>query len=456
MKQQIVIKILILVYLLSITFSILSQQSFYADGAGVFLANLQQEEFYVEKYTARKYARYVMSYPFLCVKNALGITDYNILSYIYGIGLYLPIILGMIICYYILRNTNIKLIIFPIIGLFGITQNIAFFMCQETIVITSIYWPILLLIVLKNELKVINGLVLIMLSLLFMRCHESSIFFGICLNIILIHKANCNWINVSKLTRIIWVIVFTIISISILIAVQSVYSPYSPNNKASFIATIPYIKGHCQAIISMIYIGAIAICVFLNKIANSRYFKGLYVILIFSSLIFSLIPFLMPLLLQPQLHYQCRSFPSYMLPILTLIAYPVMISRVHISDSDWSRITNLTVFLVVVQLTWHILATAQWYGFRKVFQNELAAHNGLVKYEDTKLANVILGNQLIMTWGWTNPSLSILWSKNQEIKTIITNPASRARKYEPFNPAKRETWPVIEKYGFSYKLFPHQ
>jgi hypothetical protein len=97
--------------------------------------------------------------------------------------------------------------------------------------------------------------------------------------------------------------------------------------------------------------------------------------------------------------------------------------------------------------------TFQWQGFRTVFIEELVTHQGPVRFEDTRISKTRIGYQSLrpLSWHWTNPTLSIAWSPNRDVTTVIANPINRG--WEPINVLDLDTFPKLAEYGFSYKKY---
>lgn len=107
-----------------------------------------------------------------------------------------------------------------------------------------------------------------------------------------------------------------------------------------------------------------------------------------------------------------------------------------------------------------MIAVSQWDGLRKVFKEELSQHRGLLFFEDSILARNSVGNQLIrpLVWPWTVTTLSVLWSDEGNVSTIITNLPAYAL-WGPFDPMRTDSLPTIEQFGFSFRTYresPHE
>ena len=327
-------------------------------------------------------------------------------------------------------------------------------MAYEGMVITCVFWPILFYIIFVKEYSFVDSILLITMALIFMRSYASAFMLGFILLIILLIEIYQHWRTSHVKTKLIWGVLVSILISSIVIAFMDIMKPTDPKNKADFLRDIRTIFDNYQAMLSVMYIFLISISLLVKSFGESVYFKFIAVILFLVTIYFSLFPWIKPEWTRPWLQHTARSFHLYMIPLLSLIAYIVLKGIISVSDPSWKKAFIICAFLIMGQLTWQILMTSQWNGFRQVFKEELLAKQGYVRFEETRLVNNKIGNQLVkdMTWGWTNPSLSILWSKNFDVQTIIANPQER-RVWEPFDPRDIKSLPKIEKYGFSYKKY---
>jgi hypothetical protein len=454
-KKRITLTIIfsiLFIYIFSIAFAAISQRQFYADGAHFFLSFLRFKTFMMHE-PSRQYALYFSEFPIVFCLRVFKLENVNILSYIFGLGLYLPQIISLLICFHIVRNINIRYMLFPILSLFGITQNIFFNMVFEGTVITCVFWPVLFYIIFVKKYDFVDSILLITMALIFMRSYPSAFVLGFILLTILLIEIYQNWRTFDVKTKLIWGVLVSILVNSIIIAILEIIRPTDPKNKADFLRDILTVFDNYQAMLSAIYILTISISLMAKRFAASLYFKLIVILLLLITIYLSILPLIKPELVKPWVQHTARSFHLYMIPLLCLIAYIVFKGIIHVSESSWKKAFILCAFLVVGQLTWQILMTVQWNGFHRVFQEELLNHQGYVRFEDTRLVNKKIGNQLVkdMTWGWTNPSLSILWSKNSDIKTIIANPMKCY--WEPFDPRNIKKLPGIEKYGFTYDKY---
>jgi len=168
-----------------------------------------------------------------------------------------------------------------------------------------------------------------------------------------------------------------------------------------------------------------------------------------------LFPLILPSLTPPEHHYSARPYVAYVLPVFGLIVFYVMRFKKNITSMQWKRASSVCLILATVQLVCHLSMTVQWQGFRKVFIEELVTHQGPIRFEDTRISKTRVGYQLMrpLSWHWTNPTMSIAWSPNHDVTTVIANPVNSKRGWEPINVLDVDTFPKLADYGFSYKKY---
>ena len=146
---------------------------------------------------------------------------------------------------------------------------------------------------------------------------------------------------------------------------------------------------------------------------------------------------------------------ALLVPLLSILCLLVVWKWIKVDPAMWRQVWVTVMILIFGQVSWHFLATSQWAGFRKVFKQELSRYQGLVPFERTLLSNAAVGHQLLrpMTWAWTTPTLSILWSEKGEVSTLIANYGFNRGGWQPFDPAQKEDLPKVESFGFSFKKY---
>jgi hypothetical protein len=448
------VKALAAFYLLSVGYAVYTQRFFFGDGAYAFLALLENQGFGAGFNIARQAAHYVEAFIVVTLIKVFHIRNLDILSAAFGLNLYLPQMISVLLCYRLLRKHNTRLLLFPVIALFGISMNVSFMMVSETHVIANVFWPIFFYVLVKDDFPWNDIAIVLVLALVFMSSYQSAAILGTLLLFFLANTMREKWGKASTKTRATWLVLSLMLCLGIAIAVLSTISPRDAANRTRFLSSLSLIFKNLPALMSIAYIMAICLYIFFPSLSRSSFYKYSTACLIIFTLYVCLTPVCKPELIRPRSQFAARSFVAYMLPLFSIPAFLTTKGIIKIPDYVWKKILVLVTFLIIGQLTWQMLATFQWDGFRNTYKHELAKYVGPVPFEDTVLERQRQGRQLIrsMTWAWTNPTLSILWSKNLDVTTIILNPTEHTQ-WEPFDPLVADELPKIEEFGFSFDKY---
>lgn len=443
-----IVYFLIILYILHIFYIVLTQRFFYADGVHYFIKLLQEKSFIYSDDFARHHAHYITQFPLVILLKYFNYRNVDILSYIYGFSLYLPQMLNIIISLYLLKKINTKFIIFPLISIFGISMNMSFMIVHELHVIVNLFWPLLFYIVYIENYKWWDYLIVITISIITVRCYEIAIFLNsilLTLSLVTIYRKR-NILDLSKKTLLIFLII--IFSISIIIAFISIINSRCPENKAFFLSTIVDNIHNYLLITSFLFTLFISITFLFPGIINSMIYSLSFYLLVLFGFFISISPIILSDLIKPYLHYTARSYIAIMLPLFSVFTIYIINNSIKFSELVWSKTSKIVTLLIIFQLLWQCFATLQWQGFKSVFKNMLTQHSGFVEFEDTILVNKNIGIQLIrpFTWDWNNPSLSLIWSNDGYIKTIVLNPKYYTR-WQPFDPNDISNIPNLSEYG---------
>lgn len=442
---------LLVLFLLSTCYAIGVQQHFAIDGSHFFVELLRLKSFTYGVDFSRHHAHYVTQALTVALMKA-GVTDVAILSWSFGVGLYLPLAAGIAVCAAIARKSDPRYLFFPLASLFGVSANHTFMIIHESHVTAALFWPLFFFVLLQRRFDRTSAALALALSLLFIRTYESVAILGTILVALLGIRIRESWREATGLTRTVWVLQLLIFSVGIAIAVHFSLNPRIPGNRADLFASFGRVLGHWPALMSLSFVGVIGSCLLIPGLAASRVFPTATVALGALAVAVGLSPVVAPEAMRPGLHHAVRSHLILMVPVLAFLGFLVMHGHLAVRAATWRRVAQLVIILALGQTTWQVLAAGQWSGFRRVFREELAAHRGATPFEETALARERFGIQLLrpMTWGWTQPTLSILWAPNKNVLTLILNPASESGRWQPFDPLNVAEIPGLEDYGFSY------
>ncbi len=457
-RDNLILKISIalgIYYIVFAAYSIYAQMFYFADGGNFFLHIMETRDF-VRLNTNRMYAHYATQFLPVGAINMFGIRNHIVLSYLYGLNLYLPFIVGLTICYSIAKKSNPYLMVFPLLSVFGVSMNsIMHLAAGQAHVISIVFWPILFYMTLKEEYSLKDYIIFFTLVLIFMKSYESAIFLGPILAFISFPRI----FRKGGQQRLFWAVSTVLFVASVIIALREILHPFDPRNKTNFIMSVFELYRHYPAVLSLFYIFVISAFFFLPALLE-RYFSYIMFFLVGLTLLVSFSPLVDPNLIKPALQYNARVLMAYLIPPMGVLFYFIARNRISVSEDTWRRLGILTAILIFGQLSWYTITVSQWDGFRKVFKEELSQHRGLLMFEDSLLARNSVGNQLIKPFvvGWTVPTTSVLWADGGNVSTIITANQDFTT-WQPFDPGKMDELPDVEQYGFSYKTYresPHE
>jgi hypothetical protein len=441
---------LLALFAVSSAWAIWVQQHFSIDGCHFFVELLRKKAFIYGADFPRHHAHYVTQALAVALMKA-GVRRPELLSLAFGFGLYFPLFAGTAICAVVARRADPRLVLFPLLSLFGVSLNHTFMIVHESHVTVALFWPLLFLVLLRERFDKRDALLALALALLFIRTYESVAILGTILVGALALRIREGWRQATPLTRAAWALMLVIFLAGIAIAVHFSLNPRLPGNRADFFASFGRILGHWPALMSLGFIAVIGLLFVVPGLSSSAVAPAATALLAVVAAVVGFSPAVVPDAMRPGLHHATRSHLIIMVPALAVLALAVIRGHLAVSAETWKRVGLLVAFLAVGQTTWQVLACSQWNGFRRIFRQELAAHEGATPFERTALAADRFGMQLArpMTWGWTQPTLSILWAPGRQVRTIILNPAGELGRWQPFDPANARDLPDLEEYGYS-------
>lgn len=441
-----------LLYVGAVVYSILVEQPFFADGGHFFLTILESKSVFDPGNLPRIWGHYFTEIPILFVVTFTSIKNISILSRLFSSGFYLAQAFCLLICLGIARKTNANYFLFAVMGIIGISGNTMFLTVQDGLLMSYLFWPLLFYVVLIKEYTPCHSIMAVGIAFVSSRTYESALFNNPVLLVVLGFMAIERWKRATHLTKVTWLVIGGFLVAGIYVAVHSVLHPIYPANQASFLVSIQSILRNPQVLFTTASLVLLCLQLLWN---NDCLYKRSIPFLGITCLLLSLTPHLFPSLMPPWHHYGARSYVVYVIPVFGLLVFYLMRYKKNITSIQWKRAWYVCLVLVMMQLGCHISMSFQWQGFRTVFSEELVTHEGLVKFEDTLMSKKRIGHQLLgpFVWGWTNPTLSIVWSPNHDVTTIIANPIDPTRSWEPIKVTDFNTFPKLVDYGFSYEKY---
>ncbi len=156
--------------------------------------------------------------------------------------------------------------------------------------------------------------------------------------------------------------------------------------------------------------------------------------------------------INPYAHYGYRIFYTFLPLPLTIVLFATLAFCKPQDKQPWLYGFMIIAVLAFSQIAWNFLATAQWRRYLDVFQETLMTQKGFIPYERSGMTPDDLRKRGMtnMSWGWTEPGLSILLAPGGKIRTVIeANPCSPWFPFDPHDPSHR---PDLSSYGFTYEI----
>ena len=397
-----------------------------ADGTLYFSSILDTGNFTYFAWS-REFANLLTEWPLVLAVN-LQVKTIPLLIKLYGIGIYSPYLISFLLCIYAVRKENSSLLAFPILSIIGINLSGDYLLFGEHHVMVLLSWPILFLLLRKEPLYWLDGLLLWILLFLFSRTYESAITPAIIFSIISFAKTY----KARKHRKQLFIVSICLaLSLStILISLYFIVNPRDPSNKISFISGInDGLLGNGGALVTASFASFSTIGIILGKKAialASLIPLGIYIAFAF---------------LNGHGHtayesFASRTLSSSLLPFLLMCA----ICHCHYNANFSSLSTVILIVLVSSMALANLHSARDWINLRKQVTDTLSANHGYVSLEKTSIKD----NPY--RWYWNNPGLGIIWSYPC-VKSILLNTPDI--KWEPFNPREK----LIMKEYISYDVF---
>ena len=137
-------------------------------------------------------------------------------------------------------------------------------------------------------------------------------------------------------------------------------------------------------------------------------------------------------------------------PLVLAMGFLLLFFHVlQIGTLKYKRLFLITVVLGICQCAWMTIATYQWANMTMVLRSELRTHKGAIPFESSELAQWQVDGQPLrpLTSAWAMPALSILYSPNRVVKSMIVPPPDSMLA---FNPYSAEGLPKLQRFGFDF------
>jgi hypothetical protein len=425
---------------------IASQAHLFADGA-FYLNSLLTTESPLPRNPGRHFANLATEWPAVAGIR-LGVADLDQVSYLLGMGLYMPTFVGLVCCAWIARRTR-EWLLFPLLTAVAVTSNSAFFVVSESHVLVGLFWPLLFLLLLDRRWSWRAVAAAIVLALPTLRCYESMVFFGPLL------AAAAGWRATRAASRR-HAVGFVALALYFLggtvIAARGILSPREPQNYTQFRDSFLFFRDHLGhwhwlALASMAVVVAVGFTLAF-RVEHRGWLLLMLITIGAGSAVAALVPLLDPMTVAPLLQVRARVLNAYIPPLLALLL--LLVLRRPPPTAAWRFAFNIVAVLAIAQLTGQLLAVREWSHYRRVFRQEVATRLGLVPFQASRLSSASVDGRPIaaMNWDWTMPTASIFLAPKRGVRALIDNPPSSY--WKPFCPADPAQLPDLARYGVRF------
>lgn len=431
-------------YALHAVYAIACSRFLFMDGAYYMVRILERADF-VEMDSSRRFGYWITQAPLVLALRA-GLRDRDLLLPLFGAAHFATLPLSLAVCHWAAR-ADWRYLAFPLLATFAGTLNTEMFVASESRLAVALFWPLLLLMLLRNDTFATALTALMALPAL--RVYESMLVLGLILGA----AAGGRAARAAGLAqRAGWLLLALWFLAGSAIALESVIHPRHPAALATFLrSTVFFVHRdfgvHHMGLLSLVLV-ALATLLLLRPVMTLRSFvrgaagfAGLAVAL-------ALWPWLRPTESAPGLHYPARVMNAYLSVPLALGAILLRFGWLAREPTRYRRIIALTAVLGMAQCAWNVAASHSWDRYLVLFRRELECRRGFIPFAESALARLpIQALPSSFNTNWTMPVMSLLLSNRGSVKSIVGNPPS-VPLWMPYDPTDLSALPRLAQYGF--------
>ncbi len=409
----------------------------YADGSH-FLINILSQQNVFNPLHSRLSANVIQQlFPLALIKT--GVLDLRLISFSYGMNLYLIPIMGLLVSYTILDGKRKELIILPILTtLFSLHNNYAFII-SESFVSISLFWPLLFFVLFK-ELKTPVFWIFLVSVLILSNTHELAFLLLILIGFSILIRKKTVREPISKTLLLI-----SSVLVGIIFNLYWSFYPPNPEFSEDFVSQLQGLSSLKQYPLS----GLILLILFLPLFYQP---KGKWRILTAVILILLICVILIPLfsssgMLYPILHWEQRIL-IIIGPLLVGVLFLLAIWKSSLETILFQRWAILLV--TGAMLFYQFKLTNLWGGFIDDFRSTLNKKTGIIEYQESILATNPTDEQFVTAW--TLPTLGFLLHSfaDSEITSLMSMPYE---VWQPWHAMDTYGRPDLSAFGVRYRLF---
>ena len=426
----------------SMLFAIVSLRCLYADGSFYLMRVLEAGNF-VTFPEGRYFATFMFELPVVAAIK-LGITNLHILQLAFGLGCFMPWPLALTLCHKIAPRHFWLALLACAVGYI----NTGFMPVSECNVAHAFFWPVLFSILFARPLNPASATILIASATILLFSYESLLFLGPPVALL------AGWRAVKGQekywARAVLGCAAILLVAAAAIAFKGILHPASATNLGGFKYGIMQIAHSptWSMLWTLVWLAlGLIVCVSGKGFTKKRFGleKALFAAVM---VIWALGPFLHPADTGADRGYELRSLQlivpfALILPALLLAVYPQRF------ETRYNYLLCFSGSLLLAQSLWLISVTWQWNGFVGMWRGVLASHRGPVALADTPFTVPSSdGQALSFEWTWANPTLSIMLSPQNNVKSVILS--GSIPPWQPFDPLNGQDLPKLQRYGINY------
>ncbi len=432
--------------------AVASDLQLWGDGAWVFIeiASKRGYHFWVgdwksQLFQSRLFTTLLEETPTVLATH-LRVHSLHLLSVVYGVTLYGHALLSLYLCYRYARRK--WYVLFPLLSFFAGPMNVETYLSTDSHLLVSLYWPVLFILLFREELTGWTLLLLLGLSVPMLIAYESMLFFGVIL------VGVCLW-RFRRFPRQralaaglgVWYLM------GVAIAVVSILHPFDPSNRSGFLHGLQYLlhSPHLPGKISLLILlcGALVLAV----PAGAAWLRRIVAIVGLTAIVYLCFAVLMgttPASLDGEVAARVLNLLA---PLLATGLLLLEVSGYRKADRQAIGLAALLVgALGFGQAVWNLAAIGEWQGYLATMRYDLLSHEGVIPYEESVLSRPQFGflDLKDLEMNWPLPALSLYEAGRGEVRSII---APEARSWFPFDPYNPGDLPDLSRYRIYYHSY---
>ncbi len=432
--------------------AVASDLQLWGDGAWVFvkIASTRNYYFWVGDWKTHlcqsRFFTILLEQTPLVIATHLRIHALSALSLIYGITLYSHALLSLYLCYHYASRR--WYVLFPLLSFFAGPMNVEAYLSTDSHLLVSLYWPVLFILLFRQELKGWTLLLLLGLSLPMLIAYESMLLFGLVLVGVCLWRIK-RFPQQKKLATglAIWYV------LGMAVAVVSVVHPFDQSNRNGFLHGLNYLlhSEHVTAQISILIMACTVIVLILparfNAIRAAITMAGFAGV---AYLCWKILVGQTPTSLEGEVAARTLNLLAPL--VATTLLLLVLSGLIRPRRQAIGMVALLIGSLGAGQALWNLAAIGDWRAYLAMLRYDLQQHEGPVPYDDSILSREQLGPLPLkhMEMGWALLPLSLYESGQGQVRSIIT---PEPQDFFPFDPYAAEALPDLSRYRIYYDSY---